>query len=185
MWVSPPLFYSCANCRFFLQKSFVKLPRKSNTHSPISQRHYRDQLFWCHWTNETKCLIKCAPCGKKNQFLAILYTFSRLVYGWKSILNYWIFWKEELFPCSSNIVFQISWLRIMETSLRLCLFHVSDFPENTYFPEMLFSGKENIFKCLVALRKMLWKIFSGVWLYGWKCYFPTNSAKLTAANSGN
>ena len=39
--------------------------------------------------------------------------------------------------------------------LRLCLFHVSDFPENTYFPEMLFSGKENIFKCLVALRKML------------------------------
>ena len=21
---------------------------------------------------------------------------------------------------------------------------------------------------------MLWKIFSGVWLYGWKCYFPTN-----------
>ena len=34
--------------------------------------------------------------------------------------------------------------------VRLCLFHVSDFPENTYFPEMLFSGKENIFKCLVA-----------------------------------
>ena len=58
--------------------------------------------------------------------------------------------------------------------LRLCLFHVSDFPENTYFPEMLFSGKENIFKCLVAFQKMLWKIFSGVWLYGWKCYFPTN-----------
>ena len=21
---------------------------------------------------------------------------------------------------------------------------------------------------------MLWKIFSGVWLYGWKCYFPIN-----------
>ena len=21
---------------------------------------------------------------------------------------------------------------------------------------------------------MLWKIFYGVWLYGWKCYFPTN-----------
>ena len=58
--------------------------------------------------------------------------------------------------------------------LRLCLFHVSDFPENTYFPEMLFSGKENIFKCLVAFQKMLWKIFSGIWLYGWKCYFPTN-----------
>ena len=39
---------------------------------------------------------------------------------------------------------------------------------------MLFSGKENIFKCLVAFQKMLWKIFSGVWLYCWKCYFPTN-----------
>ena len=54
------------------------------------------------------------------------------------------------------------------------MFHVSDFPENTYFPKMLFSGKENIFKCLVAFQKMLWKIFSGVWLYGWKYYFPTN-----------
>ena len=54
---------------------------------------------------------------------------------------------------------------------RLCLFHVSDFPENTYFSEMLFSEMENIFKCLVAFQKMLWKIFSGVWLYGWKSYF--------------
>ena len=34
--------------------------------------------------------------------------------------------------------------------LWLCLFRVSDFPENTYFPEMLFSGKENSFKCLVV-----------------------------------
>ena len=34
--------------------------------------------------------------------------------------------------------------------LRLCLFRVSDFPENTYFPKMLFSGKENSFKCLVV-----------------------------------
>ena len=39
---------------------------------------------------------------------------------------------------------------------------------------MLFFGKENIFKCLVAFQKMLWKIFSGVWLYGWKCHFPIN-----------
>ena len=38
--------------------------------------------------------------------------------------------------------------------------------ENKYFSEMLFSGKENIFKCLVAFQKMLWKIFSSVWL----CY---------------
>ena len=48
--------------------------------------------------------------------------------------------------------------------LRLCLVYVK------YFPEMLFSGKENIFKCLVAFQKMLWKIFYGVWLYSWKYY---------------
>ena len=46
----------------------------------------------------------------------------------------------------------------------LCLVHVKYFPENKYFPEMLFSEKENIFKCLVAFQKMLWKIFSSVWL---------------------
>ena len=33
---------------------------------------------------------------------------------------------------------------------------------------MLFSGKENIFKCLVAFQKMFWKIFSGVWFCSWK-----------------
>ena len=33
---------------------------------------------------------------------------------------------------------------------------------------MLFLGKENIFKCLVAFQKTLWKIFSGVWLCCWK-----------------
>ena len=31
-----------------------------------------------------------------------------------------------------------------ERTFRLCLVYVK------YFPEMLFSGKENIFKCLVA-----------------------------------
>ena len=35
--------------------------------------------------------------------------------------------------------------------LRLCLVPVKYFPENKNFPEMLFSGKENIFECLVAL----------------------------------
>ena len=39
-----------------------------------------------------------------------------------------------------------------------------------YFPERkIFSRKENIFKCLVAFQKIFWKIFSGVWLYSWKC----------------
>ena len=33
---------------------------------------------------------------------------------------------------------------------------------------MLFSGKENIFKYLVAFQKMFWKIFSGILLCSWK-----------------
>ena len=28
---------------------------------------------------------------------------------------------------------------------------------------------------MVTFQKMLWKIFYGVWLYGWKCYFPTTT----------
>ena len=38
------------------------------------------------------------------------------------------------------------------------------FSGNKYFLEMLFFGKENVFKCLITLQKMLWKIFSSVWL---------------------
>ena len=33
---------------------------------------------------------------------------------------------------------------------------------------MLFSGKENVFMCLVAFQKMFRKIFSGIWSYSWK-----------------
>ena len=33
---------------------------------------------------------------------------------------------------------------------------------------MLFSGKENVFMCLVAFQKMFRKIFSDVWLCSWK-----------------
>ena len=44
-------------------------------------------------------------------------------------------------------------------------FNVKYFLENKYFLEMLFSEKENIFKYLVAFQKMLWKIFSSVWLF--------------------
>ena len=33
---------------------------------------------------------------------------------------------------------------------------------------MLFSGKENVFMCLVAFQKMFQKIFSDVWLCSWK-----------------
>jgi len=37
--------------------------------------------------------------------------------------------------------------------LRLCLVYVKYFPKNKYFSEMLFTGKENIFNCLVAFWK--------------------------------
>ena len=33
---------------------------------------------------------------------------------------------------------------------------------------MLFSGKENVFMCLVAFQKMFQKIFSDIWLCSWK-----------------
>ena len=56
----------------------------------------------------------------------------------------------------------------IEIWVRLCLVHVKYFPENKYFLEILFLGKKNIFKCLVAFQKMFWKIFSGVWLCSWK-----------------
>ena len=56
----------------------------------------------------------------------------------------------------------------IEIWVRLCLVHVKYFPENKYFLEMLFLGKENIFKCLVAFQKMFWKRFFGVWLCSWK-----------------
>ena len=52
--------------------------------------------------------------------------------------------------------------------MRLCLVRIKYFPENKYFSEMLFSGKENIFQCLVAFQNIFWKIFSSVWLYSWK-----------------
>ena len=45
--------------------------------------------------------------------------------------------------------------KVKDMILRLCLVAVKYFPENKYFPEMLFSRKENIFKCLVALGKLL------------------------------
>ena len=58
--------------------------------------------------------------------------------------------------------------------LRLCLVPVKYFLENKNFPEMLFSGKQNIFECLVALWKLLDEnIFMCLVLF-WKCYFPTN-----------
>ena len=47
-------------------------------------------------------------------------------------------------------------------SFRLRLVRVKVFPKNRYFPEMLFSRKENVFMCLVVFQKMFRKIFSNV-----------------------
>ena len=52
--------------------------------------------------------------------------------------------------------------------IKLRLVRVKVFLENRYFSEMLFSGKENVFMCLVTFQKMFQKIFSDVWLCSWK-----------------
>ena len=44
-------------------------------------------------------------------------------------------------------------------NLRLCLVHVKYFPENKYFSEMLFLGKENIFKCWLHYENCFRKYF--------------------------
>ena len=54
-------------------------------------------------------------------------------------------------------------LCLFQFSFRLCLVRVKAFPENFHFPEMLFSGKENVFMCLVVFQKNFRKKFSGVW----------------------
>ena len=57
---------------------------------------------------------------------------------------------------------------------RLCLVPVKYFPENKYFPKMLFSGKENIFQVFGCIMKIVVEnIFMCLVLF-WKCYFPTN-----------
>ena len=48
--------------------------------------------------------------------------------------------------------------------------NVNCFPSVKYFQVKIFFRKENIFRCLVAFQKFLWKIFFGVWLYSWKCF---------------
>ena len=53
--------------------------------------------------------------------------------------------EEEAYTCSFNILFTV------QLQLRLCLVAVKRFPENTYFPKMLISGKG--------------KCFHGVWLH--------------------
>ena len=51
-----------------------------------------------------------------------------------------------------NVTIDIN-INILCVYIWLCLVYVKYFPENKYFPEMLFTEKENIFKCLVALWK--------------------------------
>ena len=53
---------------------------------------------------------------------------------------------------------------IMDLVLRLCLVRCKSNSECKMNAGEIFSGKENIFMCLVAFQKMFWKIFFSVWL---------------------
>ena len=68
-----------------------------------------------------------------------------------------------LSPFDVHEIYTIKYSHIY--TFRLRLVRVKAFPENRYFPEMLFSGKENVFMCLGAFQKNFRKIFSDVWLY--------------------
>ena len=65
-----------------------------------------------------------------------------------------------------NVILKYNLLSFIEKlKLRLRLVRVKVFSENRYFSKMLFSGKENVFMCLVAFQKNFRKIFFDVWLY--------------------
>ena len=68
-------------------------------------------------------------------------------------------WKESKLALPCNI--QESWSFV--DTFRLCLVAVKRFPENTYFSEMLISGKGKCFRGVVAFQKIFRKIFSDVW----------------------
>ena len=68
-------------------------------------------------------------------------------------------WKESKLALPCNI--QESWSFV--DTFRLCLVAVKRFPENTYFSEMLISGKGKCFHGVVAFQKIFRKKFSGVW----------------------
>ena len=51
----------------------------------------------------------------------------------------------------AELLFKKKKWKILYMLFRLCLVTVKYFLKNKYFPEMLFSGKENIFKCLIIL----------------------------------
>ena len=57
--------------------------------------------------------------------------------------------------------FQFAQLAFNSKNFYFCMVFAT---ENRYFLEKLFSGKENVFMCLVAFQKMFRKIFSDVWL---------------------
>ena len=72
--------------------------------------------------------------------------------------------------CKQNIERSIAFLKRLINKGCVWL-NVKYFPGIKYFQVKIFSRKENIFKCLVAFQKMLWKIFSSVWLYSENAIF--------------
>ena len=93
----------------------------------------------------------------------VIFRFGFLLWR-QDLMNLWVRYKEKRKSRKNEGENEERKIKC----LRLRLVRVKAFPENRYFPEMLFSGKENVFMCLVAFQKNFWKIFSDVWLYSWK-----------------
>ena len=69
-WVILPPPYSCAKCSFFLHKSCVKLPRKSNNITHLTKTHY------ARWIVTTSiCLQRITMKMSKHLFFLL---FSQL-----------------------------------------------------------------------------------------------------------
>ena len=73
---------------------------------------------------------------------------------WISVSHYGLFPLLPILGICLNVLWKLGWVWL----------NVNYFPGVKYFQVKIFSEKENIFKCLVAFQKMLWKIFSSVWL---------------------
>ena len=108
---------------------------------------------------------------KKNQHKYKTYGSHQYCNCCASLAFNWWSWLNNIFSCidlKGSVWIELIIAETENWKLRLRLVRVKAFPENRYFPEMLFSGKENVFMCLVAFQKNFRKIFSHVWLYSWK-----------------
>ena len=181
-------------------------------HPSIISWHEHAYMSWCvwyehvwmQWYNAMRwCLLSSCDYIQYSNFQK-MYT---ILYIKKSV-NTTVLIKSVvaiIYPYLSCIVWRWNIFLLFVGELwqytPLCLVHVKYFPENKYFPEMLFSGKENLFRlfgclgirfmknqfqCLVRsniLRKMLSvlrKINSHVWFVD---HFTENMKCLTNSST--